>query len=191
MKNLLKFLSEFHPLPEKSLQSLFPLFQIKSYKKDDRITDFGEVPTHFFILTEGIIRSYIVDDKGKEFTRSLYTPMRVTGAYSALLQNRPSTLAYECLTGVKLITCDFKKFKELAKKDIELANLYVKILELLYLRMEKRIFELSIMDAKSRYLKLKKQIPNIENLIPQYHIASYLNVTPVQLSRIRKDLYKS
>jgi len=40
-------------------------------------------------------------------------------------------------------------------------------------------------------LKFKKDNPGIENLIPLYHIASYLNITPVQLSRIRKDLYKT
>ena len=57
--------------------------------------------------------------------------------------------------------------------------------------MEKRIFDLSSLDAKQRYLKLRKFIPEIDALIPQYHIASYLNITPVQLSRIRKDIYKS
>jgi hypothetical protein len=47
-----------------------------------------------------------------------------------------------------------------------------------------------VLNGTERYLKLKKQISGIENLIPQYHIASFLNITPVQLSRIRKDLLK-
>ncbi|MGB6268061.1 MAG: hypothetical protein WBF67_03545 [Olleya sp.] len=41
------------------------------------------------------------------------------------------------------------------------------------------------MNAKGRYLKLREKIPNIDNLIPQYQIAAYLSITPVQLSRIR------
>ncbi len=53
----------------------------------------------------------------------------------------------------------------------------------------KRISELSSLNATERYVKLKKEIPDIDNLIQQYHIASYLNITPVQLSRIRKELY--
>ena len=44
------------------------------------------------------------------------------------------------------------------------------------------------MDATQRYLKLCKKIPDIESLIPQYQIASYLGITPVQLSRIRKKM---
>ena len=55
--------------------------------------------------------------------------------------------------------------------------------------MEKRIYELTVLNATQRYLKLQKEIPNIDRLIPQYHIASFLNVTPVQLSRIKKELY--
>jgi hypothetical protein len=56
--------------------------------------------------------------------------------------------------------------------------------------MENRIHDLTSLDAKSLYLKLKTENPEIEKSIPLYHIASYLNVTPVQLSRIRRDLYK-
>ncbi|MBL4904660.1 MAG: hypothetical protein JKZ00_01235 [Flavobacteriaceae bacterium] len=55
--------------------------------------------------------------------------------------------------------------------------------------VEKRITELSTLDATARYLKLKNDIPDIDNLIQQYHIAAYLNITPVQLSRIRKEIY--
>jgi len=34
------------------------------------------------------------------------------------------------------------------------------------------------LDATQRYLKLRTQIPNIDDLIPQYQIASYLSITP-------------
>jgi hypothetical protein len=46
------------------------------------------------------------------------------------------------------------------------------------------------MDAKAQYLALLKKMPNIEELIPQYQIASYLSITPVQLSRIRRKIKK-
>jgi hypothetical protein len=55
--------------------------------------------------------------------------------------------------------------------------------------MEDKIHELALLNATERYLKLKRAIPKIETVIPQYHIASYLNVSAVQLSRIRKEIY--
>tara|TARA_R110000787_G_scaffold19150_5_gene57871 strand:- start:5118 stop:5693 length:576 start_codon:yes stop_codon:yes gene_type:complete len=191
MKNLLTTLKELYPLSKKSLEQLSSIFEEKKLKKKDKIASFGEVPTSFFVLKSGIARSYITDEKGKQFTRSLYVPMRTVGAFSSLILNKPTEVVYDCLTDCTLLIGNFKEFKELANKNIELSNLYNVILERLFIRMEKRIFDLSSLDAKQRYLKLRKFIPEIDALIPQYHIASYLNITPVQLSRIRKDIYKS
>ena len=53
---------------------------------------------------------------------------------------------------------------------------------------EERSLELMSMDATERYLKLRERIPHIDDLIPQFQIASFLSITPVQLSRIRKNL---
>ena len=62
--------------------------------------------------------------------------------------------------------------------------------EIFYASLENRTIELATLTAKDRYIKLKNRIPNIDNLIPQYHIASHLGITPIQLSRIRRDLLK-
>ena len=191
MKKLFDSLSEFSSLSEKTKKQYLELLELKEFKKKDKIADLGEVPTKFYILTSGVVRSFVTDEKGKEFTRSLYIPMRAIGAFSALVEKKPNEMIYECLTDCEMYVGDFQKFKALTNRNMEMATLYSSFLERIYMRMEKRVFELSVLDAKQRYLKLKKHIPEIENLIPQYHIASYLNITPVQLSRIRKDLYKN
>lgn len=191
MKNFIEALNQLYPLSKESLKEYEALLELIKLKKKDKIANLGEIPTKFFILKSGVVRSYVTDEKGREFIRSLYIPSKAVGAFSALILNKPSDIIYDCLTDCELYVGDFKKFKNIASKNIEFANLYNTVLERIFIRMEKRILELSILDAKQRYLKLKKHIPEIENLIPQYHIASYLNITPVQLSRIRKDLYKT
>lgn len=190
MKALIAAISGFHPLSEKSKKEFSKILSLKSFKKNTVIAELGKVPTDFFILKSGIVRSYVTDKKGKEFIRSLYIPTRAVGAFSALIKQEPSSIIYECLTDCEIYIADFNEFKKLTLENNDLAILYNKVLERIFIRMEKRIIELSVLNAKQRYLKLKKQIPEIENLIPQYHIASYLNITPVQLSRIRKDLYR-
>ena len=44
-------------------------------------------------------------------------------------------------------------------------------------------------NAVTRYLNFRKAYPGIEQRVNQYHIASYLGITPVALSRIRKNLH--
>ncbi len=64
----------------------------------------------------------------------------------------------------------------------------IKILQHLYDDLQKTIINLGTLNAKERYLKLLKRISGIEDLIPQYQIASFLGITPIQLSRIRKSI---
>jgi CRP-like cAMP-binding protein len=58
--------------------------------------------------------------------------------------------------------------------------------EYLFIRKEKREIELVTLDARERYAIFRKEHPTLEQFIPQYHIASYLGITPTQLSRIRR-----
>ena len=54
-----------------------------------------------------------------------------------------------------------------------------------FLQEEKREMSLVILDAQERYALFQEEFPGLEFDIPQYQVASYLGITPVQLSRIR------
>lgn len=183
------FLNNLHVLPKESYQDFLKLTKLIKYKKDEVLSKVGETPQELFILRKGLVRSYYTDTKDKVHIRSLFRPFSSTGSLGALIKKEPSELTYECLTDCELYAIKFKDLKELCLKDINIANLYSNALESIFLLLETKIFELSILNATERYLKLKQEIPDIENIIPQYHIASYLNITAVQLSRIRKELY--
>ncbi len=49
---------------------------------------------------------------------------------------------------------------------------------------------MALLNATERYVLFKKSFPNLEQKIPQYHIASYLGITATQLSRLRNKLLK-
>lgn len=189
MNFLFDFINTLVDLPKTSAEKLMPLIRLKELKKGHNIAVFGEIPKDFFVIKKGLIRSYYTDEKGREYIRHFFTPPRTTGALGSLVLNKPSRLSYDCLSDCEVYAINFKDFKKLISTDKALSNMYSTILELIFLTLESRIYDLSVLNATERYLKLKKQIPEIENLVPQYHIASYLNITPVQLSRIRKEMY--
>lgn len=189
MDSLTDFTDKFQDLPKDGIELFLNLASEKKYNKNEVITSVGEISKYFYIIKSGIVRSFYIDEKGKEYTRYLFTPNKTTGSLSSLLSKQPNKLTYECLTECVIYKINFDEFKKLTKKDILISNLYSNMMENIFLFMELRIQNLAVLNATERYLKLKEDIPNIDNLIPQYHIASYLNVTAVQLSRIRKDLY--
>ena len=189
MNFLNDFISTLGNPPQESVDKLLALVRVKNLKKGEIVAKIGEIPNDIYILKKGVIRSFYVDEKGKEYIRNIFTPIRATGALGALILGKPSRVSYDCLSDCEAYAINFKDFKSLTLNDKALANLYATVLEIIFLTLESKIYDLSVLNATDRYLKLKKQIPEIENLIPQYHIASYLNITPVQLSRIRKEIY--
>lgn len=189
MFSLQSLKKQFHHIPEKSIDLFIDLASEVIFKKGEIITNAGDISKDFYIIKSGVIRAFYADEKGKEYTRSIFTAGRTTGSLGSLISGEPSKLTYDCLTNCICYKFNYQSFKELTHKDSFVLQLYSEMLEYIFLLMESRIYDLSVLDATERYLKLKKEIPSIESLIPQYHIASYLNVSAVQLSRIRKEIY--
>lgn len=191
MDSLLKNIRKIYPISEQSFEKLKNIFNVKKFKKKSALSHKNQISTKFYIVKSGIVRSYVTDDKGKEHIKFIYTNYSPVASFSSLIKTKENNVLIECLTDCDLIEVDFLEFKNLAKVNIEILHLYNNLLELLFIKLENRFYELSTLNATELYLKFKKDNPGIENLIPLYHIASYLNITPVQLSRIRGDLYKS
>jgi CRP-like cAMP-binding protein len=71
---------------------------------------------------------------------------------------------------------------------LSLQQLNCKIAESLFIKKERREATLLLDDAKTRYLNFLEEYPGLETRLKQYHIASYLGITPVSLSRVRAQL---
>jgi len=139
-------------------------------------------------LTSGLMRAFISLESGKQITKNIFTPIGFVGAFSSIIKNEPSLLCYEAMVDSVVYEINFDEFIKISKTNIDISNLYNRILEYVFIMYERKQLEIMSLNGTERYLALKKQIPNIENLIPQYQIASYLNISPVQLSRIRKEM---
>ena len=53
---------------------------------------------------------------------------------------------------------------------------------------EQKEIEMALLDADKRYLIMRQKFPTLEAIVPQYYIASYLGISPTQLSRIRNKM---
>ena len=170
-------------------EKLSNLLTKKKLKKKEIIVKLKEIPSKFYILKKGIIRSYIVGSQGKEHIKILYTKNNIFAPMTALIKKKPSLYSFDCLTDCEILEGNYTDLLALTNSNLEISILYSKILEEMYVRTDNKIHDLSILNATERFKKLKKEKPTIENLIKQYHIASYLNITPTQLSRIKKENY--
>ena len=188
MNRNLEFFRSLGDISETSFKKLQAIATYRQFPAKTVLADSSSIPSKVYMLISGVIAAFVSSEKGKQFNKRLFTPISFVGALTAILKNEPSEVTYMTLTECKMYEVDFKEFKKLCQQEFEIGGLYVKVLEHIFITYEARSLDLMRMDATEHYLKLRNQIPDIDNLIPQYQIASYLNITPVQLSRIRKKL---
>ena len=192
MNKIRAVIDAYHPLSENSYEEFTKIISKKNYKKKTVLLKAKRNINKFYILMEGIARSKMIDSNGDTRTRSiLQTPVIFT-SIKPIKSNNNNTYSYvtefDCLTDVTVYEGDFLDFKRLTIKHHDISIFYNSILEkAIDIVLEKSTI-LSMLDATGRYLYLKNKIPNIESLIQLNHIASYLNITSIQLSRIRKRL---
>ena len=188
MNLLYEFLQKITDIPEGSFLKLQKIAELKNVPANTLLINLGEVPSKYFFLQNGVIRSFYSSESGKTYNRRIYTSYTFAAPIIDFLKKEPSRLTFETLTESTLFETRFDSFFALCNEDKYIDKLYSKILEQHIIKYEEHYRDIILLNATERYLKLRKQIPNIDQLIPQYQIASYINVTPVQLSRIRKSL---
>lgn len=173
-------------LNEEAFQALVNLFQSKTLQKGDKLAKKGEYSKDIAFVDSGVLRAYFSNAKGEEYNKTFFTENSFVGAYSSLVTGAANRIDIECLTDCNLFVANYQRIKMLFEKHQEIETLARILAEQFFVSKEKREIELVTLEAKERYEIFKKEHPGLDQLIPQYHIASYIGVSPTQLSRIRR-----
>ncbi|WP_242158461.1 Crp/Fnr family transcriptional regulator [Aestuariivivens sediminis] len=182
------YLNSITDISEELFEKLKSISEFKVIPEGTQLVKFNEVPTKVNMLVSGLVRCYLTTEEGKEYNKSFYLPISFVASLTALMNNKPSLFVFETLADSEFFEIDYNKLMALCSENSQINTLYTKVLEILYSKYERRLVELISLNAKDRYLALRDQIPNVDITIPQYHIASYLGITAVQLSRIRRKM---
>ncbi|WP_242087193.1 Crp/Fnr family transcriptional regulator [Aestuariivivens sediminis] len=182
------YLNSITDISEELFEKLKSISEFKFIPEGTQLVKFNEVPTKVNMLVSGLVRCYLTTEEGKEYNKSFYLPISFVASLTALMNNKPSLFVFETLADSEFFEIDYNKLMALCSENSQINTLYTKVLEILYSKYERRLVELISLNAKDRYLALRDQIPNVDIIIPQYHIASYLGITAVQLSRIRRKM---
>ena len=141
-------------------------------------------------LEEGILRAFFTNKEAKEYNKQFFVDTSLIGAYSSLLSNERNKIPQQALSKCILWEAKYSDIKKLFEKFHDFEKLGRKIAEYYFLEKERKELEMALLNATERYVLFKKSFPNLEQKIPQYHIASYLRITATQLSRLRNKLLK-
>lgn len=187
---LRQFLQTMVDAPDDELEQMGRLFRPASLARGAFFIQAGEQPQTLGFVLSGLLRLYYIDEAGGEYTKAFCVENSFVAAYSALLLGEPSRLFIEALEESALLVADYSAYQSLAAGSLRWQIMRGRLAEALFIRKEKREGELVLDDATARYRRFLAEYPGLEPRLKQYHIASYLGISPVSLSRIRRQIQR-
>lgn len=166
------------------------ILETKEYKIKDYIFKEKETPHQAAFLSKGIARAYYLTSDGNEYNKTFFLENSFPMPLTALITGQPNKINYQALSDCQVVLFNFNDFRSLFSEHECLKDFYYKALEIEWIKKEMHDINMVTNDATTNYKIFKETFPGLDQLIPQYHIASYLGITPIQLSRIRASLYK-
>ncbi len=190
MKNLINKIKNSISLSAQAEEYIYSISKEKKVSKGEVLIREGQTVNKTFFVTQGSLRSFCVDKEGKEHTLQFAIKDWWISDFMAIYNNEPASLTVECITDATLIEFNAQKLDEIYLQFPEFEPFQRKNLERHVVSLHKRILNQLQLTALERYNLFLEQYPNIEQHVPNYHIASYLGITQQSLSRVRAEIAK-
>ena len=166
------------------LDLLESILVAKKYAKNEKILDEGEVCENIDWIGKGLVRQYYYKN-GKELTEYMATENTICMCIESLFREQPTRLQMMAIEPTVLYCLPKAKLEAVAMKSVNIQILYRKILEESLILSQIHADMLRFESAIDRYRKLVKSSPQLVLRAPLVYIASYLQMTPETLSRVR------
>ena len=163
-------------------------FTVKTVTKKDYYLRAGECCHSKAYLNKGCARNFVLDEQGHE--RILFFAFEDwwLGDFDSYYSGKPATNYIQLLEDSELLVISKENFQKAEKEISKLTQWYSFKMLRSASASRNRIEEMKTLSAEERYLKLIENQPHIFQRIPLQHIASYLNIEPQSLSRMRNRL---
>ena len=154
------------------------------FAKGDKILAEGDVCKHIYWVVKGLVRQYYFKN-GKELTEYMATENTIFMSIESLFKEEPSKQMIHALEPTVIYALPKKELEAVAIRCVNIQMLYRKILEESLIISQRHADMLRFESALDRYRKLVKSNPQLVLRAPLVYIASYLQMTPETLSRVR------
>lgn len=175
---------------DEEMQGLLSNCYPKKFKRQAIISAPGKAANDVFFINTGIIRVVITDNAGVDHTIHFALENQFIADYSSFLLQSPSLYTLQAIEETDVVVMPRSAIEwgyEHLQQGDRLGRL---IAEFYFVYQDHRVKNMYAWSPKERYDHIAQVFPNIHNRVPQHMIASYLGITPVHLSRLKKSAHK-
>ena len=186
MQQISQVIRNMIDISNEELESFLAQATVKTVEKKALISRKNYVPNEIYFINQGMIRVRITDREGTDHTVHFGMENQFIADYSSFMMNEPGVYDLQALEKTEVVLLPRSAIEwgyQNLKQGDRMGRL---IAEFYFLYHDNRIKNQYDRTPGERYQLMEKIFPGIHNRVPQHMIASYLGITPVHLSRLKK-----
>ncbi len=185
IENFINIIEQSFSLSKDEKIAVSSVCEIRSYEKNEVVVKQSRRFDNEIFVLEGIMRGYYDTFNGKEVNVEFFQGPSVTAPWFTRTFNGHSSINYQVLTQAVLLEINAERFDALMKSSLAIYRWATGITQRELMRKTHREILLLTKSAEERFEVFRQMFKALENHIPLNHIASYLGITQVSLSRLR------
>ncbi len=188
MEKLLQdIIFKFGQLPLSAFNKIAAITTFRSVHKGELLTERGRNNNSEYFILSGICQSFVTNPDGEPVTLSFFMDESVVSPHTTRIKDGRSMVNLKALSDLTIGEVEASLFEQLMVEDLDIRNFGNAVLRHELMEKVEKEIGLASLSAKERLAILRQKFPNLENLVPHTDIASYLGITNISLSRLRKE----
>jgi len=187
MENLIKAINSYISLSEQDIDVIKELFVRKNFKKNETILKSGKVCKEFLFIQNGVI-VHFTNNGDNDSVIYFSSENEFVCDFESFIDNKPSKKSFVAIEDSIIYSITFEKLQLFYKNVNEGERFGRLLMESVFCETINHIISAFTESADQRYLTFVEKFSHIQQRVPQYHVASFIGVTPQSLSRIRRKL---
>lgn len=187
MESFNQYLQKFPHYTPAVYQSACSYLSEKTLKPGDFFIQSGKICKNVAFIEEGLLRQYYLND-GKEVTNCFCKEGTMTTSYRSLITQQESDITVQAIETSRLVVLSYDSLQKLFNQDLFWQQVGRIAAENEFITTESHARFLQDFSATDRYLHVLKHENDLLQRVPLVHLATYLQITPETLSRIRSRI---
>lgn len=173
-------------IPRAEIDLLLPSIKVNYYRRKEFLFHAGERWAHLFYIHEGLIRLFYTDVEGREFNKAFFAEGLCIWPVAQRDRHEDVLFSVAALEESTVLACPFPDLYAFLQRQGCWEAFALPFAETLVEQKFMREHDLLLLSATERYEQFASMRPDLIHRIPDYHLASFLGMTNVSLSRIKR-----
>lgn len=174
-------------IPAEETEFLKQFTRLKEIPRKSHLLNHGDKWDKFFFIHSGILRMFYIDLEGRDFNKAFFGDGQCVWPVAPMDRNEGILFNIAVIPKTVLLECEFEPLHDFLRRHGKWEQFALPFAEKLVETKFQREHDFLLLSAAERYENLLKAYPTLINQIPDYHLASFLGITNVSLSRLKKS----